>query len=261
MNAATRRSAIPTSHQGQEGFRSKEDPGLVRPDFVKRSRAVNPLPGRARVYIAAGSRLLREAFARMLSRRQEIELVGLDAPEPFPATGVNEVGAHVLLLASTGRVEEDIQRIRHVRLTAPTVRVVLMGMTDEENEFLRLVRAGISAYLPLDAPADELVRGIEAVLAGEAVCPGALCAGLFRFHERAAEALPWDMIHQALGLTRREQQLVPLIAQGLTNKEIADRFSLSEQTVKNHLYRMKHKTGADDRFGIVDICRRQGLPV
>jgi DNA-binding CsgD family transcriptional regulator len=58
-----------------------------------------------------------------------------------------------------------------------------------------------------------------------------------------------------MGLTRREQQLIPLIAEGLTNKEIANRFCLSEQTVKNHLYRMKHKVGAGDRLGIVQVCR------
>jgi len=66
-------------------------------------------------------------------------------------------------------------------------------------------------------------------------------------------------VRQQLGLTRREQQLIPLIAEGLTNKEIANRFCLSEQTVKNHLYRMKHKIGADDRLGIVKVCRTQGF--
>jgi len=66
-------------------------------------------------------------------------------------------------------------------------------------------------------------------------------------------------VHQRLGLTRREQQLIPLIAEGLTNKEIANRFCLSEQTVKNHLYRMKQKIGADDRLGIVQMCRTQGF--
>jgi len=66
-------------------------------------------------------------------------------------------------------------------------------------------------------------------------------------------------VRQQLGLTRREQQLIPLIAEGLTNKEIANRFCLSEQTVKNHLYRMKHKIGAGDRLGIVQVCRTQGF--
>jgi DNA-binding NarL/FixJ family response regulator len=62
-----------------------------------------------------------------------------------------------------------------------------------------------------------------------------------------------------LGLTRREQQLVPLIAKGFTNKEIANHFCLSEQTVKNHLYHSKHKIGAEDRLNIVQRFRTEGL--
>jgi DNA-binding CsgD family transcriptional regulator len=66
-------------------------------------------------------------------------------------------------------------------------------------------------------------------------------------------------VHQVLGLTRREQQLIPLISQGLTNKEMANHFCLSEQTIKNHLYRMKHKIGAENRLSIVQVCRTQGF--
>jgi DNA-binding CsgD family transcriptional regulator len=65
----------------------------------------------------------------------------------------------------------------------------------------------------------------------------------------------------AIGPVAARQQLIPLIAKGLTNKEIANYFSLSEQTVKNHLYRMKHKTGAGDRLDIVQLYRVQGFLV
>jgi len=68
-------------------------------------------------------------------------------------------------------------------------------------------------------------------------------------------------VHLRLGLTRREQQLIPLVAEGLTNKEIANHFCLSEQTAKNHLYRMKQKVGADNRLGIVQMCRSQGFMI
>jgi DNA-binding NarL/FixJ family response regulator len=65
----------------------------------------------------------------------------------------------------------------------------------------------------------------------------------------------------SLGLSRREQQLVGLIQQGLTNKEIASRLNLSEQTVKNHVYRMLRKLGAPDRLSLVEVCRNEGLSV
>jgi DNA-binding NarL/FixJ family response regulator len=58
-----------------------------------------------------------------------------------------------------------------------------------------------------------------------------------------------------LGLTRREQQIIPMIAKGLTNKEIAAHFNLSEQTVKNHVHTMLQRTGAKDRLTLVDLAR------
>jgi len=62
-----------------------------------------------------------------------------------------------------------------------------------------------------------------------------------------------------LGLTRRQQQLVPLIAQGLTNKEIASHLNLSEQTVKNHIHRMLRRVGASDRLQVIDLTRYRGV--
>jgi DNA-binding NarL/FixJ family response regulator len=139
------------------------------------------------------------------------------------------------------------------------VPILLVGTTKESGEFLQCVRAGISGYLWKDASADEVLEGIRAVQAGEAVCRGALCTALFRYFEHETSPMPFAGVRQRLGFTRREQQRIPLFAKGLTNKEIANYFCLSEQTVKNHLYRMKHKIGADDRLSIVQRYRMQGF--
>ncbi len=137
--------------------------------------------------------------------------------------------------------------------------ILLIDVAGNETNFLQCVRAGVRGYLPRDASAEDVVEAVRAIHAGKAVCPGTLCAALFRYLEREATCFPSASMHQRLGLTRREQQLVPLVAEGLTNKEIANHFCLSEQTVKNHLYRMKQKIGADDRLGIVQMCRTQGF--
>jgi DNA-binding NarL/FixJ family response regulator len=124
---------------------------------------------------------------------------------------------------------------------------------------LQYVRAGINGFLWRDASTEDVGRAIENLNAGKAVCPGELCATLFRYLEDSEPQLPFASPTQRLGLTRREQQIVPLIAKGFTNKEIANHFCLSEQTVKNHLYRMKHKIGAEDRLSIVQKFRHHGL--
>jgi DNA-binding NarL/FixJ family response regulator len=222
--------------------------------------AVRPIP-KLSVFIAADNRLLREALARMLAKKGNIDVTGLESPVPLQAEHVAQTNANVLLLTSRGTLNDDLLMIQQVRAAAPGARILLLGMARNEAEFLQCVRAGISGYLLHDASSEEVLEGVRAVHAGEAVCPGVLCAALFRYFESETGSLPCASARRRLGLTRREQQLVPLIAKGLTNKEIANHFSLSEQTVKNHLYRMKHKVGAEDRLDIVQLYRTQGFLV
>lgn len=165
----------------------------------------------------------------------------------------------LLLLASSGNLNEDVALIRQVRVEAPSIHIVIFGGVGGEVEFLQYVRAGIRGYLQPDASGEDVLAAVAAVRTGRAFCPSSLCGLLFRYFESEATSLPSAALRQRLGLTRREQQLIPLISKGLTNKEIANHFSLSEQTIKNHLYRMKHKIGADNRLGIVQTCRTQGF--
>src|SRR6266403_6236198 len=230
-----------------------ESEAKARPSGDKASTA------RPSVFVAADNCLLRETLAHMLMRKGSVDIVGMESPSPLSAECVAEARADVLLLTSRGTLNEDLLMIQQVRAAAPGVRILLLGMAKSEAEFLGCVRAGISGYLLHDASADEVLAGVRAVHAGEAVCPGMLCTALFRYFESEAASLPCASARRRLGLTRREQQLVPLIAKGLTNKEIANHFSLSEQTVKNHLYRMKHKTGAEDRLDIVQLYRVEGF--
>jgi DNA-binding NarL/FixJ family response regulator len=102
---------------------------------------------------------------------------------------------------------------------------------------------------------------MQAVCQGGAFCDAHLCQLLFNYFEKNTSSLPSSIIRESLGLTQREQELVPLLARGASNKEIANQFCVSEQTVKNHLYRMKQKVGAASRLGIVHLCRSHGLNV
>jgi DNA-binding NarL/FixJ family response regulator len=213
------------------------------------------------VFVAADNRLLRETLARMLMKKGNIEVTGLESAIPMQAEAVAKTDADVLLLASRGTLNDDLLVIQEVRVSAPGIRILLLGMAKNEGEFLQCVRAGIRGYLLHDASSDEVLEGVRAVHAGEAVCPGAMCTVLFRYFESEAALLPCASARRRLGLTRREQQLLPLIGKGLTNKEIANHFSLSEQTVKNHLYRLKRKTGAEDRLDIVQLYRTHGFLV
>lgn len=213
------------------------------------------------VFIAAGNRLLRETLARMLGKNPHLEVAGSAANTTQDVEMIAASGADILLAASRYSLECDLEFIRSVTCAAPEMKIILVGMEEDECTFFQCVRAGIAGYLSRDASAQEVIAGVLAVREGGAVCSARLCRALFGYLAREAANYPSASLQRCLGLTRREQQLIPLVAQGLTNKEIANHFCLSEQTVKNHLYRMMQKVGVSDRLSVVELCRTQGFVV
>jgi len=210
------------------------------------------------IYLVATNRLLREALTRVLRTRGGFRIAGSCVPETTTVEAVLASGADVVLVDDSGAARSDLTLVRKLVQSAPSLRVVLIGMPEEEQAFLDSVHAGAVGYVLHDASAEDVVASVRAVLEGEAICPPRLIVALFRYVARQWNRVPNVRVRMELGLTRREQQLVPLIAQGKTNKEIACELNLSEQTIKNHIHRMLRRVGASDRLEVVELVRVQG---
>jgi two-component system, NarL family, nitrate/nitrite response regulator NarL len=214
-----------------------------------------------RIFIVAYNRLLRDTLGKLLSKRTDVKVVGQDAPSADVISILLDCSADLLLLNSGGNLNSDLGIVKILRARAPRVRVMMLGMSEDPREFLQCVRAGVAGYVLRDASSQRVLESVQVVCRGGAYCDSSLCKVLFDYFERSANLLPSSTVRESLGLTQREQELIPLLARGASNKEIADQFCLSEQTVKNHLYRMKQKVGAANRHGIVHLCRTHGLNV
>src|SRR5258708_6342785 len=152
------------------------------------------------VLVAADNRLRREALARMLAKKGNIEVTGLESTVPLRAESVAQANADVLLLTSRGALNDDLLMIQQVRSAAPGLRILLLGMVKDEGEFLQCVRAGISGYLLHDASSDEVLEGVGAVHAGVAVCPGKLCTAMIRYFENEAASMACVSPRRRFGL-------------------------------------------------------------
>jgi DNA-binding NarL/FixJ family response regulator len=213
----------------------------------------------AAVFLLAENRLLREALLRILSKKEDIHVVGEGSFGPEVLGQIAAARADLVVLDSVSPVLAEPGIMHQFHQLNPAIRVVMVGMEAEEGIFLRVVQAGVLGYVLKDASAVEVSRTIRAVAAGDAVCPPVLSSALFRWVARHKPVIPSLHLKNSLGLSRREQQLVGLIQQGLTNKEMASRLNLSEQTVKNHVHRILKKLRAPDRLSIVELCRNEGL--
>jgi DNA-binding NarL/FixJ family response regulator len=210
------------------------------------------------VYLVAGNRLLREALARILSRKGEFEVCGACPFTPDVSRSIASAGPDLLVLDALSVEVSDCSLLSEISAETARTKIFLIDMDDDTERFLACVRAGVSGYLLQDASAADVISALQAVMRGEAVCPPQLCMPLFQTVARQWTTVPSAQVKMQFGLTRRQQQLVPLIAQGFTNKEIAAHLNLSEQTIKNHIHRMLRRVGASDRLQVIDISRGMG---
>jgi two-component system response regulator DegU len=206
------------------------------------------------VFLIAGNRLLRETLVRILNKRGAFTVCGVSPCVPDTESAFAAVcEADILILDPSSTRPLNYSFIARIIEKRPEISVVMINMDDDPEIFLECVRAGAVGYLTRDASAGEVIAGVRAVLEGQAVCPRHLCLELFRAFSRQWAGFPNARIKMELGLTRRQQQLIPFIAKGLTNKEIATELSISEHTIKNHIHEIKRQLGADDRLQIVDL--------
>ena len=213
------------------------------------------------VYLVAEHRLLRETLARLLRKRADICVVGESRHCDSTSENIIASNCQVLLLDSL-TTPHATMLLDELFEKAPKIKIILFGMDEEPQNFLKAVRLGISGYMVKDASAAEIIAAVRAVAQGEAVCPPKLCMALFQHASREFRKQPVIVDREAkikFGLTHRQSQLVALVARGLTNKEIAANLNLSEFTVKNHLRRIMKQVDVDSRHEAVDVIRASGF--
>lgn len=194
-----------------------------------------------RLFLVAATRLYRDGLRDALSPR--FEVVGA-AASPFD--GVAQIVASqpdVVLLDSDA--PDSVDAVTAVVSAVPDAKVVALAMPEVEPRLVALAEAGISGYVSREGSIEDLIAVIESVFRGEMLCSPRMAATLLRrVTALAAERQPARARAQ---LTERQSEIVALIAEGLTNKEIARRLCIELPTVKNHLHAI---------FARLDVSRR-----
>lgn len=217
-------------------------------------------PGlRIKVFLLIGNQLLCQALFRIIQQKPDIDVIGQSDDVLNLALAITRLQSGVILLDSVSATALRRQCITRIRDLNPNAQVLMIGMEADEGTFLRSVRAGVRGYLLHEASAADVITAIRAVARQEAVCPTQLCKSLFDALAGVNEFTS-SVRKMGLRLTRRQQELLPMVARGLTNKEIASQLNLSEQTVKNHVHRMLRKMGANDRSEVIEIARAGDFP-
>jgi DNA-binding NarL/FixJ family response regulator len=216
------------------------------------------LQNKIRVFIYCCNRLLGQSIAHILTKKVEFRVIAA-----LPALGATVQGIcqanSVAVLDSLHLLSVHKEQFANAACGNQPVRPLLIAMEDSHEQFLRAIRHGASGYVLQDASAMDVVSAIRTVAQGEAACPPRMTRALFDYVARVSSRSRNSAGASEKALTRRERELVPLIGNGLTNKEIAARLNLSEETIKSHIHRILRKVGAEDRRGVFEACQTSDL--
>ena len=208
--------------------------------------------GAIRVYIVAPVRVHREAVRRLLHGRGALEVVGSGRDDASGVALARELRPDLVLIDTSTVV--CLAAIRAFRVALPDVKIVALGVPETDQDVIDYAEAGVSAYATTEQSVEELVAAIEGAAHGEALCtPRAAAALLARLAALAAEREP--RVVETARLTAREQEILRLIDQGLSNKEIAHELFIEVATVKNHVHHILGKLKVKTRSEAAAIMR------
>jgi DNA-binding NarL/FixJ family response regulator len=213
------------------------------------------------VFLATENRLLRDTLARLLRKQSGIRVAGMGAGVENIFGQLAESACDTVLTDFSPGSSNGLL-LHNLREETPPLKIILIGMEDDPDTFLKAIHLGASGYVLKDASALEIVAAIRRVGRGEAVCPPNLCMVLIEYvwsEQRRIAQSPRKTKACDSRLTHRQVQLMNLVASGLSNKEIATTLNLSQFTVKNHLRRVMRQVDATNRYDAVELIRASGL--
>ena len=211
-------------------------------------------PPPIRVFLLMECRLSREALARTLRRLPDLLIVGASGQsEDMAQREIIESMCDVLIRDSFN--EGVSEAVPPENRAHASYRTLLINMAEDTGQFLAAVRSGVTGYLLRDAATQEIVVVVRALIRGEAHCPPQLSLALFQHVAQHRCDVGTGDSWARPTITLRQEKLVHLVAQGLTNKEIAGQVGLSEFTVRNHVHRIMRRLKASNRREMVDAVR------
>ncbi len=208
------------------------------------------------VGIIDDNRLVREALTAMLNRLPDIDVVASDVAG---SAQLAEARPRVLLLDVGLRDQDSLRLAATLMEEHPGAKIIVMDLLPVNEEIREFVNAGVSGFVLKDATFDEFVETIRSVAAGKNVLPPRMTESLFAQIAREAAGQERSHVEEDVRMTPREREVIDLIGEGLSNKEIAHRLNIATHTVKSHVRNVMEKLELHTRLQIAAHAHRGGI--
>lgn len=227
-------------------------PGIRIPSRDARGRGERKMP--VSVLLVDDHALFRRGVRTILETAEDLSVVGEASNGKQAVELYAELHPDLVLMDIRMPVMGGLEAVRRLRAMDPQVRILILTVSEEDDDLFEAIRAGANGYLLKNVDPDELISSIQKVAAGEAVIPGLLAARIMA--ELHKEASPEEVLDP---LTGRELEVLGYLSTGASNREIAKQLFISEHTVRNHIQNILSKLHLTNRVQAAAYAIRQGI--
>ena len=217
------------------------------------------LPEHIRVLLVDDHALFRRGLLLVLESEEGIEIVGEAEDGGEAVAKAEDLAPDVVLMDVRMPRVSGIEATRRLAETMPTMRIIMLTVSDEEDDLYEAIKAGAAGYLLKEISIEEVADAIRAVMQGQTLISPSMASKLIAEFANLSKIASQRSSVPAPRLTERELDVLRLVAQGLTNREVADQLYIAENTVKNHVRNILEKLHLHSRMEAVLYAVREKL--
>ena len=209
-----------------------------------------------RILLIEDNRILREGISEMINGHKDLTVVAVSDGR-HNALAKSGIKPHVVLLDLGLDRQNSLDIVELMKREFPGVKVIGMGLAPAQADIMEFVQAGADGFILKDATLDDVVNTIRSVAGGKTVLPSLMTSSLFFQIAEHALLKGKRNLRGATRMTQREKEIISLIVEGMSNKEIAGNLNIATFTVKSHVHNILEKLALHSRLQIANFSREE----
>jgi len=212
-----------------------------------------------KILVIEDNRVLRDGITTMLNERADMRVVATIGSGNNILPKAIQTKPHVILMDVGLKKFRESSVVESIKKNIPEAKVIGMGLIPTQSDIVEFVEAGASGFILKDATVKEFVGTVRSVAKGEKILPPSLTGSLFSYVVEKALKMGKGKLVSAVRITKREREIIVLIADGLSNKEIAQQLNIATHTVKSHVHNIMEKLALHSRLQISNFTHEENL--
>ena len=203
-----------------------------------------------RVLLIEDNRILREGIAAMIKKQRDVAIVAVSDGREDTLAKARTAKPHVVLMDLSLESQNSLDIVQSVKKDFPDIKVIGMGLAPTQKDILEFVQEGAKGFILKNATLEDVLKTIRAVAGGETVLPYTMTGSLFTQVTEYALSKGKRNLKSDIRMTQREKEIIALIVDGMSNKQIALKLNLATFTVKSHVHNILEKLAFHSRLQI-----------